>query len=189
MPTHLVLDVDGVLNQFSKVEDARARAADDPTTHFQGVELRVLRVGEQDFEHVFATGLVDALRDLHAEFPDLQWHWATTWAGHTDLIEDLYGIDWRFAGSATTRMDQSLAGRMDPKTRYVGDLLDRGDHVVWADDDLAGWLPRFETADRRAFEYAGYRLPEDRLRPVAPDYRVGLTVPEVDWIREFVARW
>lgn len=68
-----------------------------------------------------------ALRRLHAR-PGVTILWATTWVGHTDLLEDKFGLP-HFDSAASTSMsiaDKQLAART---------LAEAGNKIIWIDDE------------------------------------------------------
>lgn len=129
MVTHLLVDVDGVINAYP--ESGVPRTWPEESWHH-------VKVGGR-YPITYSSTAIAGLAKL-ATLPGVKPQWLTTWDERAPELlgpEIGLGADWEFSASHSDLLPWDWW-----KAEHVEEILhyaDPGDRVVWIDDDLDSW--------------------------------------------------
>lgn len=158
----ILLDVDGVLNA--------CRVPDDMPGEYKSQVCNGWNIQ-------WRQAIVDRLRKLHDE-QHAEIRWLTTWAEDAnEHISPALGLPVDLTVVASPYGQHKCPRGEWWKLEYAQAAYDRGDKVVWLDDDLA-----FDARTRAWLTTVHDR----RMLALAPDTEVGLTPEHLDAIEAFL---
>lgn len=174
----MLVDIDGVLALWDEDQPALEHW---PTDSWQRANLQDLH-RQLHGEFWWSTAMIAKLREV-TRLPGVEARWCTTWLEHAPSIFGYLsglGDDWVWEPGVSTRPDQDQSWW---KAERVRAALERGQRVVWIDDEID---ERLREVQQQASDEDHSWMTGPNLLKVCPSSARGLAPADLNAIRAFL---